>query len=322
MEENGSLLKIKDLKVYLDTYRGVVKAIDGINLEIRKGEVVGLVGESGSGKSMTALSILKLLPPSGRFLQGEVWFKGENLLTKSNDEIRKIRGNEIAMIFQEPMTSLNPSFTIGNQIGEVIKLHQSLGKQKTKEKIVKVLEQVRMSDPDRVAKRYPHELSGGMQQRSMIAMGLSCRPDLLIADEPSTALDVTIQAQVLTLLDDLRKELNTSILLITHNLGVVAWLCEKVAVMYAGKIMEFGDIRTIFKKGRHPYNQALLASMPRIDQQKEHLKAIEGDVPNLINPPPGCKFHPRCTLAREICTREEPSYREIEPGHWVSCWLA
>ncbi len=322
MEENGSLLKIKDLKVYLDTYRGVVKAIDGINLEIRKGEVVGLVGESGSGKSMTALSILKLLPPSGRFLQGEVWFKGENLLTKSNDEIRKIRGNEIAMIFQEPMTSLNPSFTIGNQIGEVIKLHQSLGKQKTKEKIVKVLEQVRMSDPDRVAKRYPHELSGGMQQRSMIAMGLSCRPDLLIADEPSTALDVTIQAQVLTLLDDLRKELNTSILLITHNLGVVAWLCEKVAVMYAGKIMEFGDIRTIFKKGRHPYNQALLASMPRIDQQKEHLKAIEGDVPNLINPPPGCKFHPRCTLAEEICTREEPSYREIEPGHWVSCWLA
>ncbi len=321
MNQNESLLKIKDLKVYLDTYRGVVKAIDGINLEIRKGEVVGLVGESGSGKSMTALSILRLLPPSGHFLQGEIWFKGENLLTKSNDEIRKIRGNKIAMIFQEPMTSLNPSFTIGNQIGEVIKLHQSLGKQKTKEKIMKVLEQVRMSDPDRVAKRYPHELSGGMQQRSMIAMGLSCQPDLLIADEPSTALDVTIQAQVLTLLDDLRRELNTSILLITHNLGVVAWLCEKVAVMYAGKIMEFGDIRTVFKKGRHPYNQALLASMPRIDQQKEQLKAIDGDVPNLINPPPGCKFHPRCSLAKEICSKEEPSYREIEPGHWVSCWV-
>ncbi len=321
MGQDESLLKIKDLKVYLDTYRGVVKAIDGINLEIRKGEVVGLVGESGSGKSMTALSILRLLPPSGHFLQGEIWFKGENLLTKSNDEIRRIRGNQIAMIFQEPMTSLNPSFTIGNQIGEVIKLHQSLGKQKTKEKIVKVLEQVRMSDPERVAKRYPHELSGGMQQRSMIAMGLSCRPDLLIADEPSTALDVTIQAQVLTLLDDLRRELNTSILLITHNLGVVAWLCEKVAVMYAGKIMECGDIRTVFKKGRHPYNQALLASMPRIDQQKEQLKAIDGDVPNLINPPPGCKFHPRCSLAKEICSREEPIYREIEPGHWVSCWM-
>ncbi len=226
------------------------------------------------------------------------------------------------MIFQEPMTSLNPSFTIGNQIGEVIKLHQSLGKKKTKEKVAKVLEQVRMSDPDRVAKRYPHELSGGMQQRSMIAMGLSCRPDLLIADEPSTALDVTIQAQVLTLLDDLRRELNTSILLITHNLGVVAWLCEKVAVMYAGKIMEFGDIRTVFKKGRHPYLQALLASMPRIDQEKEKLKAIDGDVPDLINPPPGCKFHPRCSLIKEICSREEPLYREIEPGHWVSCWMA
>ncbi len=322
MGQNESLLKIKDLKVYLDTYRGVVKAIDGINLEIRKGEVVGLVGESGSGKSMTALSILRLLPPSGRFLQGEIWFKGENLLTKSKDEIRKIRGNKIAMIFQEPMTALNPSFTVGNQIGEVIKLHQSLGKKKTKEKVAKVLEQVRMSDPDRVAKRYPHELSGGMQQRSMIAMGLSCRPDLLIADEPSTALDVTIQAQVLTLLDDLRRELNTSILLITHNLGVVAWLCEKVAVMYAGKIMEFGDIRTVFKKGRHPYLQALLASMPRIDQEKEKLKAIDGDVPDLINPPPGCKFHPRCSLTKEICSREEPLYREIEPGHWVSCWMA
>ena len=179
-----------------------------------------------------------------------------------------------------------------------------------------------MSDPDRVVKRYPHELSGGMQQRSMIAMGLSCRPDLLIADEPSTALDVTIQAQVLTLLDDLRRDLNTSILLITHNLGVVAWLCEKVAVMYAGKIMEFGDIRTVFKKARHPYNQALLASMPRIDQEKEKLKAIDGDVPDLINPPPGCKFHPRCSLAKEICSREEPIYREIEPGHWVSCWMA
>jgi peptide/nickel transport system ATP-binding protein len=322
MVQNEPLLKITDLKVQLDTYRGVVKAIDGIDLEIGKGEIVGLVGESGSGKSMTALSILRLIPSSGRFLQGDILFHQENLLAKSDAEIRKIRGNKIAMIFQEPMTSLNPSYTVGNQIGEVIRLHQGLGKQKTKEKIRNIIEKVRLPDPDKIVKSYPHELSGGMQQRIMIAMALSCEPDLLIADEPTTALDVTIQAQVLTLLNDLRKELSTSVLLITHNLGVVAWLCSKVAVMYAGKIMEFGDIKTVFKQSRHPYYQALLASMPRIDREKEALVAIEGDVPNLIYPPPGCKFHPRCHLAKEICMKEEPAYREIEYGHWVSCWMA
>jgi peptide/nickel transport system ATP-binding protein len=240
MVQNEPLLKITDLKVQLDTYRGVVKAIDGIDLEIGKGEIVGLVGESGSGKSMTALSILRLIPSSGRFLQGEILFHQENLLAKSDDEIRKIRGNKIAMIFQEPMTSLNPSYTVGNQIEEVIRLHQGLGKQKTKEKIRNIIEKVRLPDPDKIVKSYPHELSGGMQQRIMIAMALSCEPDLLIADEPTTALDVTIQAQVLTLLNDLRKEMSTSVLLITHNLGVVAWLCSKVAVMYAGNIMNLG----------------------------------------------------------------------------------
>lgn len=322
MGQNESLLKIENLHVQLDTYRGIVKAISGIDLEIKKGEIVGLVGESGSGKSMTALSILRLIPESGRFVEGSITFHGENLLEKTDREIREIRGNKIAMIFQEPMTSLNPAFTVGNQIGEAIRLHQGLRGQKAKEKIINIIEKVRLPDPEKIMRSYPHELSGGMQQRIMIAMALSCRPDLLIADEPTTALDVTIQAQVLTLINELRKELNTSILLITHNLGVVAWLCNKVAVMYAGKIMEFGDLRTVFKKSRHPYYQELLASMPRIDQDKGFLRAIEGDVPDLICPPPGCKFHPRCRIAKDICRKEEPAYRELEPGHFVSCWMA
>jgi oligopeptide/dipeptide ABC transporter ATP-binding protein len=315
-----TLLDIRGLKTCFFTDVGTVKAVDGINLNILENETLGLVGESGSGKSVTALSIMRLVPNPGKILDGKILFKGENLLEKSAEEMRKIRGGRITMIFQDPENSLNPVFSVGFQIGESIRLHQ-----KTKDvegKIVEILEKVKIAEAATRQHNYPHQLSGGMRQRVAIAIALSCHPDLLIADEPTTNLDVTIQAQVLEVMKELKNEFQSSILLITHDLGVIAEMCDRVAVMYAGKVREFSDVETIFDKPRDPYTMALLESIPRLDIEQEKLPVIPGTVPELINPPPGCRFQPRCRYARNICRELEPVPVEIEPGHIVSCLRA
>jgi oligopeptide/dipeptide ABC transporter ATP-binding protein len=315
------LLNIDDLKVYYFTLEGIVKAVEGVHLKIGKGEALGLVGESGCGKSTTAHSILRLVKKPGKIVEGKIWFENEDLLAKSEAEMRKIRGARIAMIFQNPMTSLNPVFTVGSQIAESIKLHQNVEKREIKEKVFEILEKVGIPSARERMKDYPHEYSGGMCQRAMVAMALSCNPNLLIADEPTTNLDVTIQAQILDLLRALRKEFGASILLIGHDLGVISELCDKVAVMYAGKLIEHADLATLFKEAKHPYTQALLESIPRLDLETERLRVIPGVVPQLINPPPGCRFHPRCEYVKEICRKEEPPLIEIKQGHTVACFL-
>jgi len=316
------LLTIRGLKTHFYTYEGVVKALDGIDLEIRKGETLGLVGETGCGKSVTALSILRLIPqPPGKIVGGEIWYNGVNLIEASGEKMREVRGNMISMIFQEPMTSLNPVFTIGYQIAEVVALHQGLDKKESLKKTVEALKAVAMPDPDKVVEQYPHELSGGMRQRAMIAMALSCNPDLLIADEPTTALDVTIQAQVLDLMRQLKEEFGSSILFITHDLGVIAEMCDRVAIMYAGNIVEYGDVITIFKNSKHPYTKGLVRSIPRLDERRRRFDTIRGSVPNLIFPPSGCRFHPRCAFKKESCDKQKPLPYEVEPGHYVSCFL-
>lgn len=336
------------------TYEGIVKALDGINLEIKKGETVGLVGETGCGKSVTALSVMRLIQDPGKIIGGEIWFEGHDLLKKSEKEIRQeIRGNKISMIFQEPMTSLNPVFTIGSQIGESFILHQKnelekimnlddlnfyyriiskipILKKFAKEKAIKkaanqraeeMLTIVGISDAQKIVNQYPHELSGGMRQRAMIAMALSCNPLLLIADEPTTALDVTIQAQILKLIEELKEKTGSSVLLITHNLGVVAETCDKVGVMYAGNIVEFGDVKSIFKNPKHPYTKGLIRAIPKITEETKRLDVIKGIVPNLIYPPPGCRFHPRCDYVMEICKREKPTDFGEHSDHYVACFL-
>ena len=318
---NESLLNIKDLKTYYFTAEGTVKAVDGVHLTINKEEVLGLVGESGCGKSTVALSIMRLIRDPGKIVGGEIWFEGENLLSKSEAEMRKIRGGRIAVIFQNPMSSMNPVFTVGSQIAEAIKLHQDAQKHEIKEKIVEILDKVGIPSPSERMEDYPHEYSGGMLQRAMIAMALSCNPKLLIADEPTTNLDVTIQAQILELMRAVRKEFDASILLIGHDLGVISELCDRVAVMYAGKLVEHTDSTTIFKEPKHPYTQALLKSIPRLDVETERLLIIPGTVPRLINPSPGCRFHPRCEYAKEICSKEDPPLIEIGQGHSVACFL-
>jgi len=315
------LLNIDDLKVYYFTLEGIVKAVEGVHLKIGKGEALGLVGESGCGKSTTAHSILRLVKKPGKIVEGKIWFENEDLLAKSEAEMRKIRGARIAMIFQNPMTSLNPVFTVGSQIAESIKLHQNVEKREIEEKVLEILEKVGIPSARERMKDYPHEYSGGMCQRAMVAMALSCNPNLLIADEPTTNLDVTIQAQILDLLRALRKEFGASILLIGHDLGVISELCDKVAVMYAGKLIEHADLATLFKEAKHPYTQALLESIPRLDLETERLRVIPGVVPQLINPPPGCRFHPRCEYVKEICRKEEPPLIEIKQGHTVACFL-
>jgi len=316
-----SLVSIRGLKTYFYTYEGVVKALDGVDLDIYKGETLGLVGETGCGKSVTALSIMRLIPdPPGKIVTGEIQFNGENLLGKSDQEMRRIRGNRIAMIFQEPMTSLNPVLTVGDQIAEAIELHQGLSKKGALKKATSILGRVGMPDPEKVVRQYPHELSGGMRQRCMIAMALSCNPDLLIADEPTTALDVTIQAQVLDLMRRLKEEFGSSILFITHDLGVIADMCDRVAVMYAGHVVECADAVTIFRHGAHPYTRGLMNAIPRMVGGQKRLQIIPGMVPNLIHPPSGCRFHPRCAMAKEICGKERPPMVEVEKGHWLSCW--
>jgi len=316
------LLRVKDLKTYFFTHDGTVKAVDGINLKVSKGETLGLVGESGCGKSVAALSIMRLIPsPPGKIVGGEIHFEGKNLLELNEKEMRKIRGRKISMIFQEPMTSLDPMFTIGDEIAEVIRLHQGLKKDEARKKAIESLKTVGMPDPEKRINEYPHELSGGMRQRAMIAMALSCNPTLLIADEPTTALDVTIQAQILRLIDELRKKFGTSVLLITHDLGVIAETCDNVAVMYAGHIVEHTDANTLFRNPLHPYTKGLMKSIPRLDVDTKRLEIIKGLVPNLLDMPSGCPFHPRCNFCSEGCTKELPKLIEVEKNHLVRCHL-
>jgi peptide/nickel transport system ATP-binding protein/oligopeptide transport system ATP-binding protein len=316
------LLKVKNLKTYFFTHEGTVKAVDEVSFSVNQGKTLGLVGESGCGKSVTALSIMRLIPnPPGKIVSGEIWFEGKNLLKLDEKEIRKIRGKKISMIFQEPMTSLDPVFTIGHEIVEAIQLHQGLNKDEAKKKAIEALKIVGIPDAEKRIDHYPHQLSGGMRQRVMIAMALSCNPTLLIADEPTTALDVTIQAQILRLINDLKDKFGASVMLITHNLGVIAEMCDYVAVMYAGHIVEYTNVDTLFHNPLHPYTRGLHKSIPRLDLEVERLDTIKGLVPNLLNLPSGCPFHPRCDFCFKRCVEEMPELIEIEDSHLVKCHL-
>jgi len=325
MKTDDPLLLINNLKTYFLGSERVGKAADGISFSLQAGETLGIVGESGSGKTVTALSILNLIPePPGKIVGGEILFKGVDLLKLPPGKIRDIRGNSISMIFQEPMTSLNPVFTIGNQISEVIRLHQGLNRKDALEKCIEILGLVKIPSPEKRAREYPYQLSGGMRQRAMIAMALSCNPKALIADEPTTALDVTIQAQILDLMNRLQVELGTAILMITHNLGIVAEMSKKVVVMYAGKIVEKGPVDAIFYHPQHPYTKGLLETIPRIDRDirvGRQLPEIAGRIPSLYELPKGCNFHPRCRYATKICRQEVPEVREIGDHHLCCCWL-
>lgn len=325
MNSAQPLLAVKNLKTYFYTEDGIVRAVDGVDFDVYPGEVLGLVGESGCGKSVTSLSIMRLVSKPGRVNGGEILLNGENLLDFNEEEMVKIRGNRVSMIFQQPQTALNPVFKVGDQLAEVLNVHQDLGKDAGWNRAVSLLKMVGVPDPERRAHAYPHELSGGMAQRVMIAMALACVPELLIADEPTTALDVTIQAQILDLMRDLRRDMGTSVILITHDLGVVAEMADRVAVMYAGEIVEQADVNSLFDEPMHPYTQGLIGSIPILGEIKEKLDVIPGSVPNLVNLPPGCRFAPRCQArikyGLEICTQTEPDLDEAKPGHLVRCWL-
>lgn len=325
MSNSKPLLEVKDLKTYFYTEDGIVRAVDGVNFEVYPGEVLGLVGESGCGKSVTSLSIMRLISKPGRIDSGEIFLHGENLLEFPENEMIKVRGNRISMIFQQPQTALNPVFKVGDQLAEVLNVHQDLGKEAGWNRAIELLRMVGVPDPERRVEAYPHELSGGMAQRVMIAMALACVPELLIADEPTTALDVTIQAQILDLMRDMRREMGTSVILITHDLGVVAEMAERVAVMYAGEIVEQTDVNNLFDEPLHPYTQGLIGSIPILGEVKERLAVIPGSVPNLVNLPPGCRFAPRCGARVQynltICTEQKPELEEIKMGHQVRCWL-
>jgi len=325
MSENGLLLAIKNLRVVFYTEAGQVRAVDGVGLDIQQARTLALVGESGCGKSVTALSILRLIPdPPGRIAGGEIIFKGRNLLQLAESQMRNIRGNDIAMIFQEPMTSLNPIYTLGEQIVEVIKLHQRLKGRPAWEHAIEMLRLVGIAEPEQRARQYPHQMSGGMRQRVMIAMALSCSPAVLIADEPTTALDVTIQAQIMDLLKELQQRNQMSIMLITHDLAVVAENADDVAVMYASKIAEKAAVRDIFAEPLHPYTQGLLRSLPRLGGKRRRLEVIPGSVPDPLHFPTGCKFHPRCPIghADPRCQQVEPGLLEVQPNRWAACWYA
>lgn len=317
----SEFLEVQNLRTSFKTEYGSKYAVDDVSFSVEKGKTLGVVGESGCGKSITFLSVLGLVPkPFGRIESGQILFEGENLLKKSRAEMQDIRGNRISMIFQEPMTSLNPVYTIGFQIMEAIRLHQKLEKKEAHQAAIKILKLVGISSPEQRIREYPFQLSGGMRQRAMIAMALSCNPSLLIADEPTTALDVTIQAQILELMNQLKARLNTTIILITHDLGVVAEMAQTVMVMYAGKVVEYGDVYSLFHNPLHPYTQGLLKSIPRLDQKKDSLYVIPGMVPNLNNMPKGCRFYPRCTKALPICKEKCPEKVNLD-GQQVNCWL-
>jgi oligopeptide/dipeptide ABC transporter ATP-binding protein len=314
------LLAVKDLKTYFFTEDGIVKAVDGVDFEVYQGETLGIVGESACGKSVTAFSIMRLLDYPGKTVGEEVIFKGENLLKKTEDEMRRIRGKEIAMIFQEPMTALNPILTVGFQISEALMTHFKISKKEAMKKSVELLKKVGIPIPEQRVNEYPHQLSGGMRQRAMIAMAMSCDPSLLIADEPTTALDVTIQAQILDLMRSLLQEFNGSLIMITHDLGVIAEIADRIAVMYAGKVVEYAYKKTIFHSPLHPYTFGLLTSIPRLDVEMKKLNVIPGTVPNPLHFPTGCKFNPRCRFTTNKCREEEPPLIKIEEGHLVRCW--
>lgn len=314
-----NLLEIRELYVNFRTLWGIAKVLNGVNFTIRKGEIFGLVGETGCGKSVTASTILRLLPPNSE-VSGEVLFKGENLLEKSEEEMRKIRGKEISIIFQDPMTSLNPLFKIRDQMLDIITLHNNLSKEEAEKHAKELLKSVGLPDPERILNSYPHELSGGMRQRVMIAMALSSNPSLLIADEPTTALDVTIQKQILELILELKDQYEFSVLFITHDLGVVAEICDRVGVMYAGNIVEIATTEELFETPLHPYTQGLLSVVPDPRYRKK-LEPLKGSVPSLLNPPTGCRFHPRCNYASEICKQKKPILCEYSPNHFVACHL-
>ena len=320
-----SILRIQDLRTHFFTERGLIKAVDGIDLDIEAGTTFGLVGESGCGKSVTALSIMKLVPnPPGKIVGGKILFRNHDLIPLSEKEMCRIRGKEIAMIFQEPMTSLNPVFTIGNQISECLLIHQRISTSEAKEKTLQLMKLVGIPSPEKRIREYPHQMSGGMRQRVMIAMAISCNPSVLIADEPTTALDVTIQSQILDLIGHLIKTLGMTMILISHDLGVIARIAQEAAIMYAGKIVEKASIKTLFHHPRHPYTLGLLKSAPRIDRTgKRRLDTIPGSVPNLLNPPPGCAFHPRCSYAQEICRQKTPPLSSVgENGHLSACFFS
>jgi len=319
MVDTNPLLTIEDLKMHFDTYDGVVEALDGVTFEMYEGETFGLVGETGCGKTVTALSILKLLPENGRIIGGKILLRGENLLEKSEDEMRRLRGEKISMIFQDPSVSLNPVFTAGEQITRVIMIHQHVDKSEAEGRAIEAFKLVALPEPEKTLKSYPHELSGGMQQRVMIAMALSSNPDLLIADEPTSSVDVTIQAQILKRLHEIKNQRRVAILLITHNMGIVAETCDRVGVMYAGSVVESGFVRKILKKPYHPYTKGLLAAIPKPETRRKRLFVIKGFIPDLINRPPGCSFHPRCPYAKGICREKKPITEEVEPDRYVAC---
>ena len=316
------LLEIEDLYTQFFTSRGVVHAVDGVSLHVDQGEIVGIVGESGSGKTMMSLSVLRLVPDPGRITAGHIRFRGRDITEMGNEEIREFRGNDVAMIFQDPMTSFNPVTVVSSQIEEAMTSHEKFSEKEARNRIVPLLKRVRIPAAERRLKDYPHQFSGGMRQRGMIAMGLSNEPDLIIADEPTTALDVTVQAQIIQLLKQLNTDLGTAILLITHNMALVASLCDRIVVMYAGRIVEEGPVNQIFENPQHPYTWSLLQSVPRVDEaRKDRLVSIKGLPPDLVKPPPGCKFHPRCPFVEDRCKVEEPPLGEVGPGQRARCWV-
>ncbi len=315
------LLEIDNLKTYFYTWAGIVKAVDGVSLKVKEGETLGLVGESGSGKSVTALSTLRIVPRPGKIVGGKVFYRGEDLLAKSEAEMQKFRGKEVSYVFQDPATSLNPVFTIASQLVEVVRRHQNVTKQEALERAIDLFRLVEIPDPEVKIWNYPHQLSGGMKQRIAVARALSCQPSLLLADEPTTALDVTIQAQILDLLKNLKQKLGMAMILITHDMGVVAGVADRITVLYAGRVCESASTRTIFQNPLHPYTRALLEAVPSLALRRDKLKVIPGNIPNLIDLPSGCRFNPRCEFVKKgICTMDIPELEEVESEHYVACF--
>jgi len=314
----GELLRVEELRTYFFTEAGIVKAVDGVSFTVNKGETLGLVGESGSGKTVSALSVMRIVPRPGRILSGKILFGDDTLLEKRDEEMMKVRGKKIAMIFQDPTSSLNPVFSVERQLAEIITLHEGIAKQDARERVIKVLDLVGIPDSEKRIKEYPHQFSGGMKQRVAVARALLLEPELLFADEPTTSLDVTIQAQVLDLMKHLKEELGMSLVLITHDMGIVADMTDRVTVLYAGQVAETAQTKELYRLPRHPYTKALLEAVPRLDMDRT-LEVIPGNIPNLIEPPSGCRFHPRCKYAREICSKMVPVLEEVKPGHIVAC---